>query len=151
MRKLIIFLQLICLVAILINAGLLIYISVFVYNDPLWYLTVTGSVIQNKVFDYSLLIGLFSFIISLFFYITYKKKYFLKYYLLIIPSVIWTLYLIVFVTVIFKKIQGDRQRTTGGNSTYPQAGVSCFVGQESSKFEVQFFVGSSVVKIPAFG
>jgi hypothetical protein len=35
------------------------------------------------------------------------------------------------------------------NITYTQAGVSCFVGQESSKFEVQFFVGSSVVKIPA--
>jgi len=37
----------------------------------------------------------------------------------------------------------------GGNITYTQAGVSCFVGQESSKFKVQFFVGSSVVKIPA--
>ena len=35
------------------------------------------------------------------------------------------------------------------NITYTQAGVSCFVGQESGKFEVQFFVGSSVVKIPA--
>ena len=37
------------------------------------------------------------------------------------------------------------------NITYTQAGVSCFVGQESSKFKVQFFVfvGSSVVKIPA--
>lgn len=35
------------------------------------------------------------------------------------------------------------------NITYTQAGVSCFVGQESAKFEVQFFVGSSVVKIPA--
>ncbi len=32
---------------------------------------------------------------------------------------------------------------------YTQAGVSCFVGQESDKFKVQFFVGSSVVKIPA--
>jgi hypothetical protein len=31
------------------------------------------------------------------------------------------------------------------NITYTQAGVSCFVGQESSKFKVQFFVGSSVV------
>ena len=36
------------------------------------------------------------------------------------------------------------------NITYMQAGVSCFVGQESGIFEVQFFVGSSVVKIPAY-
>lgn len=35
------------------------------------------------------------------------------------------------------------------NITYTQAGVSCFVGQEGGKFKVQFFVGSSVVKIPA--
>jgi len=35
------------------------------------------------------------------------------------------------------------------NSTYTQAGVSCFVGQESAKFEVQFFVGNLVVGIPA--
>ena len=35
------------------------------------------------------------------------------------------------------------------NITYTQAGVSCFVGQESGKFKVQFFVGSLVVKIPA--
>jgi hypothetical protein len=35
------------------------------------------------------------------------------------------------------------------NITYTQAGVSCFVGKESGKFEFQFFVGSSVVKIPA--
>jgi hypothetical protein len=35
------------------------------------------------------------------------------------------------------------------NITYTQAGVSCFVGQESVKFKVQFFVGNSVVKIPA--
>jgi len=35
------------------------------------------------------------------------------------------------------------------NITYTQAGVSCFVGQESGKFKVQFFVGSSGVKIPA--
>ncbi len=34
------------------------------------------------------------------------------------------------------------------NITYTQAGVSCFVGQESAKFEFQFFVGSLVVKIP---
>ncbi len=35
------------------------------------------------------------------------------------------------------------------NITYTQAGVSCFVGQKSAIFEVQFFVESSVVKIPA--
>jgi hypothetical protein len=40
-------------------------------------------------------------------------------------------------------------RTPAANITYTQAGVSCFVGQESSKFKVKFFVGSSVVKIPA--
>ena len=37
----------------------------------------------------------------------------------------------------------------GTHITYTQAGVSCFVGQLSGKFKVQFFVGSSVVKIPA--
>ncbi|WP_209332830.1 hypothetical protein [Lunatimonas salinarum] len=37
------------------------------------------------------------------------------------------------------------------NITYTQAGVSCFIGQESGKFKVQFFVGSSVVKsLPAY-
>jgi hypothetical protein len=42
-------------------------------------------------------------------------------------------------------------RTPAPNITYTQAGVSCFVGQESSKFKVQFFVGSSVVKaLPAY-
>jgi len=35
------------------------------------------------------------------------------------------------------------------NITYKQAGVSCLVGQESAEFKVQYFVGSSVVKIPA--
>ena len=47
-------------------------------------------------------------------------------------------------------LQTDEEKEAlGGNITYTQAGVSCFVGQESSKFKVQFFVGSSVVKIPA--
>ncbi|SMD42351.1 hypothetical protein SAMN00777080_0898 [Aquiflexum balticum DSM 16537] len=41
------------------------------------------------------------------------------------------------------------KNTAAHNITYTQAGVSCFVGQESSKFKVQFFVGCSVVKIPA--
>ena len=35
------------------------------------------------------------------------------------------------------------------NITYTQAGVSCFVRQECGKFKLQFFVGNSVVKIPA--
>jgi hypothetical protein len=35
------------------------------------------------------------------------------------------------------------------NITYTQAGVSCFVGQENAKSKVQFFLGSSVVEIPA--
>lgn len=39
--------------------------------------------------------------------------------------------------------------STAGNSTYLQAGVSSFIGQVSAKFEVQFFIGSSAVKIPA--
>ena len=34
------------------------------------------------------------------------------------------------------------------NITYTQAGVSCFVRQESSKFKVQFFVGKFSVKNP---
>ena len=40
-------------------------------------------------------------------------------------------------------------RTPGHNSTYTQAGISCFVEQESDKFKFEFFVGSSIVKIPA--
>ena len=43
----------------------------------------------------------------------------------------------------------DEKEARLPNITYTQAGVSCFVGKESGKFEVQFFVGSSVVKIPA--
>jgi hypothetical protein len=43
----------------------------------------------------------------------------------------------------------DEKEGRRHNITYTQAGVSCFVGQESDKFKVQFFVGSSVVKIPA--
>jgi len=43
----------------------------------------------------------------------------------------------------------ERQKALTANITYTQAGGLCFVGQESGKFEVQFFVGSSVVKIPA--
>ena len=46
-------------------------------------------------------------------------------------------------------LTNTKTRTPAGNITYTQAGVSCFVGQENSKLKVQFFVGSSVVKIPA--
>jgi hypothetical protein len=45
--------------------------------------------------------------------------------------------------------QADEKEHRSDNITYTQAGVSCFVGQESGKFKVQFFVGSSVVKNPA--
>ncbi|WP_157971886.1 hypothetical protein [Pleomorphovibrio marinus] len=43
----------------------------------------------------------------------------------------------------------DREEHRSDNITYTQAGVSCFVGQVSDEFKVQFFVGSSVVKFPA--
>ena len=43
----------------------------------------------------------------------------------------------------------DEKEHRSDNITYTQAGSSCFVGQKSAIFEVQFFVGSSVVKIPA--
>ncbi len=43
-----------------------------------------------------------------------------------------------------------KDKRTTADSTYPNAGVCCFLGQESSKFKVQCFVGSSVVKITAF-
>jgi len=43
----------------------------------------------------------------------------------------------------------DKKEGRSANITYTQAGVSCLVGQESGKFKVQFFVGSSVVKCPA--
>jgi len=43
----------------------------------------------------------------------------------------------------------DEKEHRSDNITYTQAGVSCFVGQESTIFEVQLFLGSSVVKIPA--
>ncbi len=45
--------------------------------------------------------------------------------------------------------QADEKEHRSDNITYTQAGVLCFVRQVSSKFEVQFFVGSSVVKIPS--
>jgi len=49
----------------------------------------------------------------------------------------------------YNELTMTEDRRPAYNITYTQAGVSCFVGQESGKFKVQFFVGSSVVKIPA--
>ena len=51
--------------------------------------------------------------------------------------------------VVNQNIAEDKEARTA-NIIYTQAGVSCFVGQESGKFKVQFFVGSLVVKSPAF-
>jgi len=49
----------------------------------------------------------------------------------------------------FKPVDKKEQRSY--NITYTQAGVSCFVGQVSSRFKVQFFVVSSVAKaLPAY-
>ncbi len=45
--------------------------------------------------------------------------------------------------------RADEKEARCPNITYTQAGVSCFVGKESDKFKVQFFVGGSVVKNPA--
>ena len=45
--------------------------------------------------------------------------------------------------------RADEKEARLPNITYTQAGVSCFVGQLSDKFKVQFFARSSVVKIPA--
>jgi hypothetical protein len=39
-----------------------------------------------------------------------------------------------------------KEEARTANINYAQAWVSCFVGQESSKFKVQFFVGSLVLK-----
>jgi hypothetical protein len=47
------------------------------------------------------------------------------------------------------KKQENRKEHRSDNITYTQAGVLCFDGQKSAIFEVQFFIGSSVVKIPA--
>lgn len=45
----------------------------------------------------------------------------------------------------------DEKEHRSDNITYTQAGVSCFVGQVSSRFKVQFFVGSSVIKaLPSY-
>jgi hypothetical protein len=45
--------------------------------------------------------------------------------------------------------QTDEKEHRSDNITYTQARISSLVGQESGKFKVQFFIGSSMVKIPA--
>lgn len=45
--------------------------------------------------------------------------------------------------------RADEKKARCPNITYTPAGGLCFVGQESGIIKVQFFVGSSVVKIPA--
>ena len=45
--------------------------------------------------------------------------------------------------------QKNEKKAHTANITYTQAGVLFLVGQKSGIFKVQFFVGSSVVKIPA--
>ena len=42
----------------------------------------------------------------------------------------------------------DEKEHRSDNITYTQAGVSCFVGQESDKFEVQFSELTFVLKSP---
>jgi len=44
--------------------------------------------------------------------------------------------------------QADEKEHRSDNITYTQAGGSCFVGQESGKFKVQFFVGKFSCKNP---
>ncbi|MFA7650579.1 MAG: hypothetical protein WCY06_09650 [Flavobacteriaceae bacterium] len=48
-----------------------------------------------------------------------------------------------------RRLNTTENRRPVANITYTQAGVSCFVGQESGIFKIQFFVGSSVIKCPA--
>ncbi|KPM47610.1 hypothetical protein AFM12_14030 [Jiulongibacter sediminis] len=51
--------------------------------------------------------------------------------------------------IYYDKARANEKEARFPNITYTQAGVSSFVGRESGKFEIQFIVGSSVVKIPA--
>lgn len=44
--------------------------------------------------------------------------------------------------------QTDEKEQRRHNITYTQAGVSCFFGQESAKFKVQFFAGKFSAKNP---
>lgn len=104
MRKLIIYLQLISLISVSINAGLLLYIYIFIYKDPFWYLTVSGSDVQNKIYNYSFPIGLLSFIISIPLYFIYKNKYSLSFYLLMLPTIIWLLYFLICISILIQKL-----------------------------------------------
>jgi len=94
MRKLILIMQLICVIATFTNVGYLMYISSFIRINPLEYLSFIASNFQNKVFDYSLYIGLISFFMSLILFHFYKKKWNIKYRLLILPTIILLFYFI---------------------------------------------------------
>ena len=114
MRKFILAIQLICLGSTVLNFGLVTYISIFVYSNPLFYLTISGSEIQNKLFDYSFPIGLFSYITSIFLYLAYKNKYVLKFNLLILPTIVWSLYLSYFALLFAGKYFGSSKRLERG-------------------------------------
>lgn len=45
-----------------------------------------------------------------------------------------------------QNLENKEARTA--NITYKQEGVSCFEGQKSGIFDVQFLVGSSIGKVP---
>lgn len=45
-------------------------------------------------------------------------------------------------------IESMQYKRLTANITYTQEGVSCFVGQERAKFEIQFFVGKFSGKNP---
>lgn len=48
-----------------------------------------------------------------------------------------------------EKLPGKTFMKTATKSTCPQAGVSCFAGQDSDEFEVRSFLESSLVISPA--
>jgi hypothetical protein len=122
MRKLITYLQWICIIATFTNAGLLIYISIFTYRDPLWYLAISGTIIQTSIFNYLLLISLFSYIISLILFFLHKKKYLMKFSLLIAPTIIWSLYFLYASLLIAGNYFGSSERLkrawANNDSTY---------------------------------
>jgi hypothetical protein len=64
---------------------------------------------------------------------------------------ILTTLLLLMKSILMNMINVLMENKTTANISYTQAGVSCFVGQESGKFKVQFFAGNSVVKsLPAY-
>lgn len=122
MRNLITYLQWICIIATLTNVGLLLYISIFIYRDPFWYLTVSGSAIQHKTYNFSFPTGLFSFILSLILYFIYKRKLALRFYLLVTPTIIWSLYFLFAVLLFAGNYWGSSERLkrawANNDSTY---------------------------------